>query len=87
MQYITTDRGFRQVLHPEYASREGKATPVVAESCVIGEYDDSMTRPGSSYLLVRSCHHLNRQEVAELVAAMQHWLDTRRLPETLSDLL
>jgi len=55
---------------------------LVSESSAIGDYDDSLARPGSSFLWIGNGHHLNREEVAELVAKMRHWLDHGRLPES-----
>ena len=49
------------------------------ESSAVGDYDDSVDRPGSSFLWFGDHHHLNREEVSELVGFLQHWLDTGRL--------
>lgn len=46
---------------------------VVAQSSAIGDYEDSFDRPGSSFLWVGDDHHLNREEIAELVDALEKW--------------
>jgi len=56
-----------------------ETTRLVQESSAIGDYEDSSDLPGSSYLWVGQDHHLNREEVAELINRMQHWLETGRL--------
>lgn len=75
-----THRGFIVVMHEKYPNN-GEQTRLIQESSVIGDYDDSFDRPGSSYLWVGQDHHLNRGEVAELISQMRHWLDTGRLKE------
>jgi hypothetical protein len=55
-------------------------TRLIQESSAIGDYEDSFDCPGSSYLWVGDDHHLDREEVAELIENMQHWLDNGRLP-------
>lgn len=77
MRAITTQRGFVIVEHKEYGGDDYKR--LIQESSAIGEYDHSLDVPGSSFLWVGSWHHLNREEVEELVGRMQHWLDTGRL--------
>jgi hypothetical protein len=68
-------RGFGFVIHPTYTN-EPKETRLVSESSAIGDYEDSMGSPGSSYLWVGVDHHLDREEVEELIGYMQGWLDT-----------
>lgn len=46
---------------------------------MIGDYPDSFDIPGSSYLHISNTHHLNREEVRELIMNMQFWLDNKRL--------
>lgn len=79
MKAIKSDRGFIRIDAPEYLDPKIKSV-VIAESSAIGDYEDSMENPGSSYLWVGPSHHLDREEVTELVAMMQHWLDKGRLP-------
>lgn len=75
----STNRGFRIIQHPTRAN-EPEMTRLIQESSAIGDYEDSWDNPGSSYLWIGDDHHLNREEVAELIGNMQHWLDTGRLP-------
>ena len=49
------------------------------ESSAKGDYEDSLDRPGSSFLWIGRNHHLNREEVAEFVKHLQRWLDTGSL--------
>lgn len=77
MKSEKTQRGFVVVDHPGYT--DGIPVRLVQESSAIADYDTSMDCPGSSYLWVGEHHHLDREEVKELVERMQHWLDTSRL--------
>ena len=74
-----TDRGYRIVFWQTFAGVVTNAR-LIQESSAIGDYEDSMDNPGSSYLWVGEVHHLNREEVSTLIAFMQHWLDHGRLP-------
>ena len=78
MKFIKTGRRFGSVTHPEYL-RPHENKPIIAESSAIGDYEDSFERPGTSFLWIGEHHHLNREEVRELVDTMNHWLDTGRL--------
>jgi len=83
MKMKQSDRGFRYVEHPAYTENAAPAR-LVGESSAVGDYDDSLSRPGSSFLffgLDAARHHLNREEVAELVQLLQHWLDHGQLLE------
>lgn len=73
-----THRGFIAVMHEKYAE-QGEMTRLIQESSAIGDYPESLIIPGSSYLWVGRDHHLNREEVAELITRMQHWLKTGML--------
>jgi len=66
-------------LEEKYQNTPGEFTRIIAESSAIGDYDDSFDKPGSSYLWVGNDHHLNRDQVRELVTRMEHWLSTGRL--------
>ena len=79
MKSSKTQRGFVVVVHEKYQNKPGEMTRLIQESSAIGDYENSADEPGSSYLWVGSDHHLNREEVGELIARMQHWLDTGRL--------
>lgn len=75
-----SDRGFLHLIHPAYLPPHDLQR-IISESSVVGDYDDSWDRPGSSALWVGEHHHLTREQVRELVAHMQTWLDTGRLPQ------
>jgi len=79
MKYELSNRGFGFIMHPTYANKP-EDTRLISESSAVGDYEDSFERPGSSYLWVGAHHHLNREEVEELVIRMQGWLLTGRLP-------
>lgn len=74
---MTSDRGFQYVTEKEYTSHE--ETRLVAQSSAVGNYPDSMDKPGSSFLWIGSNHHLNREEVRELMIRLNVWLNTGQL--------
>ena len=78
MKAHKTDRGFVRVEHPAYVD-SSRSELLVGESSAIGDYEDSWDTAGSSFLWVGEHHHLNREEVAELIRRMQQWLDLGRL--------
>ena len=77
MRVKTTERGFPTIVHPKYASDEGE-TRLVQQSSAIGDYADSFDKPGSSYLWLGDDHHLNREEVRELIRHLSKWCATGR---------
>ena len=81
MKSKLTGRGFVRVEHDKYPPVEptNEQCTLLQESSAIGEYEDSWENAGSSYLWVGDNHHLNRDEVAEMISRMQYWLDTKRL--------
>jgi len=79
MKARKTERGFVCVGHRSYPNREEDLRLIQESSAINFDYDDALDRPGSSYLWVGDSHHLNREEVRELISRMQHWLDTGRL--------
>lgn len=80
MEVTTSDRGFQSLTHPGYDTDKSRGVKrLVGQSSAVGNYPDSWDRPGSSYLWVGEHHHLNREEVAELVAVLQRWLYTGKL--------
>jgi hypothetical protein len=83
MKSFKTNRGFVRVLHPQYTDSTVQQR-LIQESSAIGDYEDSDI-PGSSFLWVGEHLHLNREEVAELIQRMQHWLDTKRLADDEAD--
>jgi hypothetical protein len=80
MRMVKSHRGFRLVTHEKYAG-DNKELRLLQESSAVGDYEDSFDCPGSSFLWVTDNHHLNREEVGELINILQHWLDNKRLPE------
>lgn len=82
MELITTDRGFELLQHnvyPPYHEKDGspKVSRLTQQSSAIG--DSCAAAPGSSFLWIGEHHHLNREEVKELVLHLQAWLDTGSL--------
>ena len=78
MKSIQTGRGFGYVEHPPYVASDDYDR-LISESSAVGEYPDSLDNPGSSFLWVGEHHHLDREEVAELIGRMQEWLTTGQL--------
>ena len=78
MKAIRTERGFVLVEHPTHTNKP-KDERLIQESSAIGDYENSFDMPGSSYLWVGARHHLNREEVRELIDHMENWLETGRL--------
>lgn len=83
MKATQTIRNFGIVKYPIYPT--GENTRLVQESSAIGGYVDALDNPGSSYLWVGQHHHLNREEVTELIAVLQQWIDTGSLLEETND--
>ena len=79
MKAHKTERGFIIVTEERYSSKSVEMTRLIGELSAIGDYDDAFDNPGSSYLWVGEHHHLNREEVKELIDRMQYWLDNKRL--------
>ncbi len=79
MKSSKAGRGFVTVVHEKYQNKPGEMTRLIQESSAIGDYNDSCERPGSSFLWVDEDHHLNREEVKELIDRMNYWLDNKRL--------
>ena len=77
MEKLNTQRGFVLVRHPAYPN--GEPSRLVQESSAVGEYHDAMDKPGSSFLWIGKEHHLNREEVAELIHHLTWWLKSGRL--------
>lgn len=78
MELKKTGRGFGLVTHEDYP--DGGDSRLIQESSAISPiYDNAMDLPGSSYLWVGENHHLNREQVAEMVRHMMNWLATGKL--------
>ena len=78
MKRYEISRGFRGLEQAEYIEQE-KVSRVVQESSAVGDYEDSLEKPGSSFLWLGEKHHLDREEVAFLVEHLSYWLETGRL--------
>lgn len=79
MRLEKSDRGFEFLMHPVYPQHvQGDEAAIVSQSSAIGDYPDSLSRPGSSYLHVGR-HMLDREEVAELARRLQAWVATGSL--------
>jgi hypothetical protein len=78
MELTRSERGFEFVIHPAYVPPHD-SEKLVSQSSAIGDYPDSMERPGSSYLWIGYHHHLNREEVAKLAEHLRAWLATGSL--------
>lgn len=87
MKIDRTHRGFHCVECPLYPVDEvtsGRYTDerLLMESSAVGDYDDSLDKPGSSFLWISGMHHhLNREQVQEMIEHMQRWLRTGCLSE------
>jgi len=78
MKFERNNRGFGMLIHEKYPY-DGTIERVAQHSSAIGDYKDSFDKPGSSYLWVGENHHLNREEVKELVKHLKNWLKTGSL--------
>ena len=75
-----TERGFEIVDFDDCNS----VSCSLQQSSAIGDYEDSMQRPGTScvWLGINSLDavsmrmHLDREQVSELIKRLQNWLDT-----------
>ena len=79
MKSEKTERGFVIVYHPSYGCDVQEDIRLFQESSAIGDYDNSFDNPGGSFLWIGKDHHLNREEVVDMIKRMQFWLDTGRL--------
>lgn len=77
MKVVTTERGFQGL---EHDARHGWLL-CVSGAIAWQKYADAFDRPGSSFLWVGDRHHLDRDEVRELVGYLQRWLETGSLRE------
>lgn len=79
MEAVIDGRGFAAIEHDVYASEPAVKGKIIQESSAIGDYDEGYKYPGSSYLWIGNDFHLDREEVAGLIALMQEWLKNKRL--------
>ena len=75
MEPSKTDRGFEVIIHPKYLPPNENCR-LVQQSSAVGNQPGELDHPGSSFLWVGERHHLNREEVRQLVAYLTRWLDT-----------
>ena len=75
MKVAKTDRGFEYIEKDTYANNP-KPARLVGQSSAVGDYEDSFSNPGSSYLWLGDKHHLNREEIKDLVSHLRNWLKT-----------
>lgn len=78
MKVEKTDRGFDVIVKDTYAN-EPQPARLLGQSSAVGDYEDSWTKPGSSFLWFGDKHHLNREEIAELIDHLNCWLNTGSL--------
>lgn len=81
MKITHNNRGFPSLHHDVYVPKGDDDTRILTASSAIGDYGDSLDKPGSSFLWVGLTWHLNREQVAEMIRYMQGWLETGRLEE------
>ncbi len=84
MNLNTSNRGFTNILHKssQHPPQLEISTHLIGESSAIGDCEDGTDRPGSSYLWFGNEHHLNREEVRELVEHLNRWIETGTLRVT-----
>ena len=78
MKSTKTERGFIVIEHITYPKEMTKR--LIQESSAIGDYEDSFSHPGSSFLWIDENFHLNREEVQQFIDILKHWLENKRLP-------
>lgn len=80
MEVRESGNKFPAIVHPEWTDDPAPNELVmVAQSSIIGDYPDAAARPGTSALWIGTDHHLNREEVAQLIRHLQSWVDTGSL--------
>lgn len=74
-----TPRGFEKVTFEDTAGSYFS----VQQSSAVGDYDDSLSRPGTSFLWIGpetgNRMHLNREQVDWLAKGLNYWLKTGSL--------
>lgn len=76
MKLDTTSREFEWLEHTRYDNQMDTQTRLASQSSIVGGYEDSWDRAGSSALWIGADHHLNREEVAQFIKHLQAWVDT-----------
>ncbi len=76
--FFAGDRGFEYLVHPTYPPGNPRAANerLASQSPIVGDYEDSLERPGTSALRIGDNHHLGREEVSQLVEHPTYWLET-----------
>jgi hypothetical protein len=77
MKVTKSERGFPRLDHEDYPGAQPSVL-ALASSVIYSKYPDAMQRPGTSALWIGADHHLDREQVAELIQHLQSWLDTGR---------
>jgi len=80
MKMVTNVRGFRIIFHEKYP-KSGKYARLIQESSTVGNYEDALDYPGGSFLWIGENHHLNREEIKELIQQLQYWINNKCLKE------
>jgi len=74
MKVIRSERGFEYIDRLEYCNEPEKHTRLIGASSAIDfDVEGGYENPGTSYLWIGD-HHLNREEVRELIDHMNNWL-------------
>jgi len=77
MDSYRTARGFTVIAHKKFPNEKEdySMTRLIQESSLMLNDDDPDEVPGSGFLWIGRDHHLNREEIKELISRMQHWVD------------
>jgi hypothetical protein len=76
---VTKDiRGFEIIEHEVYPASRIRAC-LVQQASANGDYPDALSCSDTSFLWVGTCHRLSREDVRQLTAHLQAWLDTGSL--------
>lgn len=83
MKVSKTHMGFEVIMMPEVIRMPdrltGEVTRIVQQSSALGEAEDAIDRPGSSYLWLGESHHLDVDEVVSLIRNLENWVATGSL--------
>lgn len=81
MKVELTERGFERIERASYGRGDGKNVmlTLVQQSSAFKWHDDSINRPGESFLWIGEEHHLDKEEVRDLISHLQSWVDTGSL--------
>ena len=84
IKHDRTHNGFRTIEFVSSVNAYGSLT--IQQSSAVGDYDDSLDYPGSSFLWIGNDFdvgraHCNRDDVQALVGILNNWLKTGELHE------